>query len=142
MKAIACIGFLAALLLGGCGQKDEPLPPVPTPPTAPTAGTPGGSPNAPAQTPTPTPPPNNPTPANAAAQYMGNLGNAQQYARVVSDTASINQAIQVFNANEGRYPKDLNELVTEKYMGHIPNPPRGMKFYYNPDNGEFRIVDE
>src|SRR5690242_19712707 len=144
MKAFARLAVVLVLVLAGCSEKDEPLPPVPTPPPAPaptagTSGSSGSSTNTSVPTATAPTPPNNPTPSSASAQYAVNLGNAQQYATIVSRTATFNQAIQVFNASEGRFPKDLNELVTEKYMSHIPTPPRGMKYYYNPDNGDFRI---
>jgi hypothetical protein len=79
-------------------------------------------------------------PLTAPVDYIGALGKAQKSATKTIDTASISQAIQLFNAAEGRWPKDLNELVTEKYLGSIPAPPAGMRFQYNPATGAFRVV--
>jgi hypothetical protein len=73
--------------------------------------------------------------------YLDTLANSRDQAVKVVDITSINQAIQVFNANEGRYPKDLEELVTNKLIGEIPPTPRGKKLDYNATTGEIRMVD-
>src|SRR5207253_1762327 len=49
------------------------------------------------------------TPATAPADYVGALGKGQRNAIKTVDTASLNQAIQMFNVDKGRNPKDLNE---------------------------------
>jgi hypothetical protein len=81
-------------------------------------------------------------PVNAATDYGGALANSQNLAVKVVDTVSLNQAVQLFNTTEGRYPKDLNELVTNKLIGAIPPAPRGKKLDYNPATGEVKVVDE
>ena len=82
-------------------------------------------------------------PAAPAGGGVGSvLGNAQNLAVSVVDTSSLKQAIQLFNAQEGRYPKDLNELVTTHMIGQMPPAPRGKKFDYNPDTGEIKLVDQ
>ena|SRR5271165_49953 len=78
----------------------------------------------------------------APADYISSLGNAQNRAVSVVDTTSLTQAIQMFNVNEGRYPKDLNELVTAKLIGEVPYAPRGKKLDYNPETGEVKVVDQ
>jgi hypothetical protein len=110
--------LLAALAIGlglaGCGRS--------TPPPAPTnaASTPG--------------------PLTAPVDYLGAASKAQQRARQVTQTASLTQAIQQFHAGEDRYPKNLNELVSEGYLARLPQPPNGMKFDYNPATGQVRTV--
>ncbi len=81
-------------------------------------------------------------PLTAPADYVGALANSQDRAVKVVDTASLTQAVQIFNATEGRYPKDLDELVTNKLIGEIPPAPRGKKLDYNPATGEVKLVDE
>jgi hypothetical protein len=58
------------------------------------------------------------------------------------DTASLTQAVQLFNSTEGRFPKDLNELITNKLISEIPPTPRGKKLDYNPATGEVKLVDQ
>jgi hypothetical protein len=82
------------------------------------------------------------TPPAPSGNYLDTLANSRDHAVGVVDLASINQAIQVFNANEGRYPVDLNELVTNKMIGEIPPTPRGKKLDYNPATGEIKLVDQ
>ncbi len=106
--------LLAALLLAGCGNNQ------------------GGS----SQTNSATAPP------APSGNYLDTLANSRDHAVGVVDVASINQAIQVFNANEGRYPVDLEELVTNKLIGQIPPTPRGKKLDYNAATGEIKLVDQ
>ena len=40
------------------------------------------------------------------------------------DVSYLNQAVQLFNTQEGRLPKDLNELVPN-YVAKLPAPPYG-----------------
>jgi len=69
MKRIFCLVAAAALLLGGCGEKNSP----PTQGTK-AAGS-GGS------------------VATAPADYLGAMGKAQQNAVKTVDTTSLNKAI-------------------------------------------------
>ena len=78
-------------------------------------------------------------PLTAPVDYLGAVSKAQKMSVKAIDTAYITQAISLFNASEGRFPKDLNELVAEKYLGKL-DPPYGMKFQYNPGTGEIRVV--
>jgi hypothetical protein len=70
------------------------------------------------------------------------LAKGQQVAVKGIDTASLNQEVQLFNAQEGRYPKDLNELVSLHYIGQLPQPPTGMKLNYDPTAGKVSIVPQ
>jgi hypothetical protein len=116
MKTPLFLSLAAATLLAGCGEKSSP------PPTA-TNSTTSGS-----------------TPASAPADYLGALGKAQQTAVKTVDTSSRNQAIQMFNVDKGRYPKDLDELVTEKFIPKLPPAPYGMKLVYDATNGMVKAV--
>ena len=65
---------------------------------------------------------------------------AKSLAEKTVDSAGLNQSVQLFFAQEGRYPKDLNELVKEKYIPAVPPAPNGMKIEYDPATGQVRIV--
>src|SRR5580765_7564699 len=100
-KSLLIIATLGALL-AGCGEKPDKAAQA-------TNATSGGS------------------VLTAPADYLGAAAKAQQSAVKAVDVAALNQAVQLFNAQEGRYPKDLNELVAQKYIPVIPTPPFGTK---------------
>lgn len=112
MKLPFFVVALAASLLAGCGKSDSG------------ATSSGGN------------------PANAAADYAGALGRSQAKAINTVDIASLTQAISMFNVNEGRFPKDLNELVAAKLISKIPDAPHGMKLAYDPATGKVSMAPE
>ena len=118
LMPVSTVSVLVALLVAGCGESSTPQK--------------TGDTNAASAT----------TPASAPADYLGAMGKAQKSAVKVSDVASINQAIQVFKTENDRNPKDLNELVTEKYLPRVPEAPYGMKFTYDPATGVVKAVRE
>jgi hypothetical protein len=76
----------------------------------------------------------------APADYVNALGRAQQNAGATADVASLKPAIDQFQVDKGRLPKDLNELVQEKYLKKIPEAPYGMKIDYDPATGAVKVV--
>jgi hypothetical protein len=118
MKTSFCLSLAASLLLIGCGGSSDK-------PAQPTNGAAGGS-----------------SPLSAPADYVGALGKAQQTAVKTVDTTSLNQAVQMFNVEHGRNPKDLNELVAEKYIPKIPAAPYGMKLEYDATTGKVKVVKQ
>lgn len=82
------------------------------------------------------------SPLTAPVDYLGALGKGQQQAVKTVDVASIDRAIQMFSVEEGRLPKDLNELVQEKFLPRIPDAPYGMKIVYDPNAGTVRVVKQ
>jgi hypothetical protein len=118
MKTLFCSCLAASLFLLGCsGSSDEPA--------RPTNATAAGS-----------------SPLSAPADYLGALGKAQQTAVKTVDTTSLNQAIQMFNVENGRNPKDLNELVEKKFIPRIPAAPYGMKLEYDATAGKVKVVKQ
>lgn len=79
-------------------------------------------------------------PLTAPVDYLGATVNAQKRSTVKIDLISLNQAVQLFNAQEGRNPKDLEELVSSHYMGQLPTPPPGMKLSYDSNAGKVTMV--
>ena len=80
------------------------------------------------------------SPLDAPGDYLRGLAKGQQSAVKTVDTSSINRAIQMFSVDQGRYPKDLNELVEKKYMPRIPDAPYGMKLVYDAESGSVKAV--
>jgi PBP1b-binding outer membrane lipoprotein LpoB len=80
-------------------------------------------------------------PITAPVDYIGAVGQAQKYAVKQIDLAYLNQAIQLFNTQEGRLPKDLNELVPN-YVGKIPEAPYGSKIVYDASSGTVTVVKQ
>jgi len=79
--------------------------------------------------------------SNNPADYLGALVQAKKTADKTIDVSYLNQALQLFNVQEGRYPKTLAEL-TPKYVAQIPEPPAGYKLDYNAAKGEVKMVSQ
>lgn len=107
----------AATLLAGCGQSSSNNPPAAT---------------------------NNLSAADAKLgnDYLSTLAKADKSMTKTIDTTSLNNTIDQFQVAEGRYPKDLNELVQKKYLGQIPTPPHGYKLNYDANNGTVTVVPQ
>ena len=78
----------------------------------------------------------------APVDYLAAVARAQQTAVKVVDTTSLNKAVQMFSVDKGRNPKDLNELVEQKYIPKIPDTPFGTKLVYDADSGEVKVVKQ
>ncbi len=105
----------AAMLLAGCsGSNSNNTPPAAT---------------------------NNPD-AKLGNDYLSTLAKADKSMQKTVDTTSLNNTIEQFQVAEGRYPKDLNELVEKKYLGKIPDAPYGYKLNYDSDNGTVTVVPQ
>ncbi len=111
--------LLSALAFAAC-KKEVPPPAAPsnTPPAATSSG----------------------NPLLAPVEYLGATATAKKNAEKTIETVSINRAIQAFSAAEGRFPKDLNELIGPDYLRQLPPPPNGMKYDYNATAGVVKIV--
>lgn len=110
---------LAVLVLAGCGSKEtQPTPPSTNATTTTSSG----------------------NPVTAPVDYLGAVSKAQQQAVKTTSTVGLQQAINHFQVQEGRYPKDLNELVAKETISSLPAPPAGMKYNYNPTTGQVTVV--
>jgi len=81
-------------------------------------------------------------PVTAPVDYLDAIHKGQQSAVKTLDIAAITQAIQMFQVEHGRNPKDLNELVQTRHLARIPEAPAGSKIVYDPATGQVRIVRE
>ncbi|MEI8288719.1 MAG: hypothetical protein WCH99_04555 [Verrucomicrobiota bacterium] len=77
--------------------------------------------------------------ASAPANYVSGVVQAQKHAVNVVDVSAINQAIQMFNVQEGRLPKTLQELVPN-YIAKIPAAPLGYKIVYDPATAAVSVM--
>ena len=119
MKLFVTAVVATSLLLTGCGEKSSP-----SQASNSNTNTSTGS------------------PLTAPVDYLSAIAKGQQSAVKTIDTTSINKAIQLFNVDRGRNPKDLNELVQEKYIPQLPATPYGTKLSYDANLGEVKVVRE
>ena len=78
---------------------------------------------------------------NGFGGYVKSLGEAQKSADKTIDVSYINQAIQLFNVQEGRYPRNLQELVPN-YVAKIPDVPYGYKIVYDTTSATVKVVSQ
>ena len=120
MKKAICLlilsGLSVSLALTGCGNKSNPA--------AQATNQAGGS------------------VLTAPVEQLGSMARAEQSAVKTIDTASVKSAIQMFQADQGSLPKDLNELVQKKYLPKIPATPFGTRLDYDPATGEVKVVKQ
>jgi hypothetical protein len=83
---------------------------------------------------------NSGNPITAPVDYLGAVSQARKTAIGRIDIASLQNAINLFNGQEDRYPRDLNELVQQRCIQAIPQLPAGSRYAYNPQTGEIRII--
>ena len=120
MKAFFLIWIAAGLLLAGCDKNHSSSHPQGT--------------NS-AQT------TNTAAVAQPSGGYLGALMQADKSAVKSIDVSYLNQAVQLFNTQEGRLPRDLNEL-TPNYVAKIPAAPYGYKIVYDATSGVVTVVKQ
>jgi uncharacterized lipoprotein YajG len=88
-------------------------------------------------------PPTNAASANpitAPVDYLGAVSQAKRAAERTVDLAALQNAIQLFQAQEDRLPTSLDELVRQHYLPAVPKPPPGRQLLYDPRSGAVRLV--
>jgi hypothetical protein len=81
-------------------------------------------------------------PLTAPTDYVSALGKAQRSAQKTLGAVGIDQALKTFYTEEGRFPTNLNELVSKGTISSVPNPPFGMKYDYDSKSGTIKVVPE
>jgi hypothetical protein len=79
-------------------------------------------------------------PITAPVDYLGAVAKAKHVSEKTIDLTSVNHAIQLFYAQEDRFPNDLNELAAKHYIAAVPPAPPGTRWAYNPQTGEIKAV--
>lgn len=115
LNASTILTLLTSLLLAGCSDSSQ------TSTTASSTNASSGS------------------PVTAPVDYLNSMAKGQQNAVKTIDTTSLDKAIQIFGVDKGRNPKDLNELVQQKYIPRIPDPPYGTKLVYDANSGTVTV---
>jgi len=114
MKINLFLILVAGCLLSGCGKKEGSKP----------ATSSSGN------------------PVTAPVDYLGAAAKANKNAATTVETVGLQKTIDLFQAQEGRLPKSLQELVGPNYLNALPAPPAGMKFDYSPATGQLKIVPQ
>jgi len=78
---------------------------------------------------------------DAPLNYVGAVVQAQKYSEKQIDLAYVNQAIQQFQAGEGRTPTNLQEMIPT-YLGKMPEAPFGYKIVYDATAGAIKVVKQ
>ena len=117
VKSLCCALALAGLFGAGCGKSDSAA---------------GGTTNSAASG----------NPLDAPGDYLKSSVKAQRDATMTLDTNPLTKAIDLFNVEKGRNPKDLDELVKERYIPTVPKPPYGTKIVYDAASGRVNIVKQ
>ena len=123
MKPSFLISVAVGLLLAGCGKNNSSPHPQGTN-TSQTTNTTSSA-----------------QPAPSSADYLGTLMRADKSAVKTIDVSYLNEAVQLFNTQEGRLPKDLNELVPN-YVAKLPAAPYGYKIIYDATSGVVTVVKQ
>lgn len=76
---------------------------------------------------------------NAPTDYLRANVRAKQQAEVTTALSSVNNAVRMFQASEGRAPKSLNELISEGYMPALPALPSGVSYKYDARTGQVSV---
>jgi hypothetical protein len=76
---------------------------------------------------------------DAPLNYVGAVVQAQKYSEKVIDVSYVNEDIQMFNASEGHYPKDLQEMIPN-FLGKIPDVPFGYQLIYDTNTWTAKVV--
>jgi hypothetical protein len=79
-------------------------------------------------------------PLTAPADYIGAALKAKKSAEKTTSAVGIDQAVKTFFAENGRLPKDLDEMKAKGVS--VPNPPEGMKWSYDPNSGIAKAVPQ
>ena len=76
----------------------------------------------------------------SSSDYLSTITKAEHSAVKSVDVSALTKAIQMFQVEQGRLPKDLNELVSMKYLPKIPEAPAGQKIVYDANAGTVKIT--
>lgn len=78
---------------------------------------------------------------NNSANSSSSLVQPEVYAQEKMDVSSLNQAVQQYNAAEGHFPAQLQDL-TPTYIAKIPQAPPGYKINYDATSGSVSVVHQ
>lgn len=112
-------GLMLALLMSGCGAKEESAAPADSS-TGSSASTSGN-------------------PLTAPVDYLGALAKAKNSSEVKIGTTSIQGGIRMYEAEHGKRPASLDELVKSGHLRSLPKLPPTIKWSYDADTGAVTV---
>ncbi len=77
---------------------------------------------------------------SAPADYVGAVAQAGRKSETVLALTQIQRAIQTYQAEEGKLPFNMDELVESGHLVRLPELPSGMKLSYDRSTGEVDII--
>ena len=79
-------------------------------------------------------------PLTAPVDYLGAVANAKKSSEGVLALTTLSKAIQMYQAEEGKLPLNLDELIESGYLPRMPKVPYNTKISYDPESGALDIV--
>ena len=79
-------------------------------------------------------------PVTAPVDYLGAVNKGRKKAIGEVGLMQVNSALNTFQASNSRPAKSLQELISEGYLGALPDLPAGMIWHYNTETGKASIV--
>lgn len=110
------LAMVFAVIVAGCGAKDEAKEFPPESGAASSAN-----------------------PLTAPVDYLGAVAQAKIRTEIKVALMSLDNAIRLFQGQEGRFPKDLNELISKNYLPKLPNAPAHTQFAYDATTGKVEL---
>jgi len=78
-------------------------------------------------------------PLTAPVDYLGAVNKGGKFANKTLELSQVTKALQEFKILEGRFPKDLAELVDAGMLAKEPEAPYGMEVTYDAQTGQVDI---
>lgn len=79
-------------------------------------------------------------PLTAPVDYLDAVSKAKSSTEATLAITQIRQAIQTFQAEYGRFPMNLDELIEDGYLRALPKLPYHTRFAYDKGSGTIDIV--
>lgn len=76
----------------------------------------------------------------SGTSYLGAMAQAKKTSENVVNVASVQEAVNMFQATEGRYPKDLQEVMSTDLLTSLPVLPQGYQYGYDAQSGKVKAV--
>ena len=78
-------------------------------------------------------------PLLAPVEYLGATARAKTSSQAKIALAPIQQAIQMYQVENGSFPPNLNALVQGGQIRALPTLPQGSTYQYNPSTGAVTV---
>jgi hypothetical protein len=79
-------------------------------------------------------------PLTAPVDYLDAVSKAKSSTEATLAKTQIRQAIQTFQAENGKFPMNLDELIEDGYLRALPKAPYHTRFAYDKASGTIDIV--